>query len=167
MIIRTGWWEAPANVRQQHWTFHPANLGADCANMFVQDVDGDGDADILSSSAHDYGIWWYEQRQPNGGTEWVSHEISRLFSQSHAMAVEDINGDGHPDMITGKRYFAHNGKDPGAFEPAVLYWRKKAVKIARMRIRLEFFQRMNRYLRHFRRAPDKLSFYINVYKVLR
>ncbi|HEY4156227.1 MAG TPA: hypothetical protein VGM24_12390, partial [Puia sp.] len=23
---------------------------------------------------------------------------------------------------TGKRYFAHNGNDPGAFEPAVLFW---------------------------------------------
>ncbi|HEY4936192.1 MAG TPA: hypothetical protein VII44_06420 [Puia sp.] len=25
-------------------------------------------------------------------------------------------------LITGKRYFAHNGKDPGAFDPSVLYW---------------------------------------------
>ena len=38
------------------------------------------------------------------------------------MAMADINRDGHPDLVTGKRYFAHNGKDPGAFEPAVLYW---------------------------------------------
>ena len=36
--------------------------------------------------------------------------------------MEDVNNDGHPDLVTGKRYFAHNGKDPGAFEPAVLYW---------------------------------------------
>ena len=36
--------------------------------------------------------------------------------------MADINGDGQPDLITGKRYFAHNGKDSGAFEPAVLYW---------------------------------------------
>ena len=26
------------------------------------------------------------------------------------------------DLITGKRYFAHNGKDPGGKDPAVLYW---------------------------------------------
>ena len=38
------------------------------------------------------------------------------------MAMTDMNGDGHPDLVTGKRYFAHNGNDPGAFEPAVLYW---------------------------------------------
>jgi hypothetical protein len=38
------------------------------------------------------------------------------------MGLADINNDGHPDLITGKRHFAHNGKDPGAFEPSVLYW---------------------------------------------
>ena len=36
--------------------------------------------------------------------------------------MQDINGDGYPDLITGKRYLAHNGNDPGAMEPAVLYW---------------------------------------------
>jgi hypothetical protein len=38
------------------------------------------------------------------------------------LALADVNGDGHPDLVTGKRYFAHNGGDPGAHEPAVLYW---------------------------------------------
>ena len=33
--------------------------------MPVIDVDGDGDADIISSSAHHYGLWWYEQT-PHG-----------------------------------------------------------------------------------------------------
>lgn len=123
VIIRQGWWESPVDVMQNNWRFHAANLGPECANMFVLDVDKDGDADILSSSAHDYGIWWYEQQKQSGAApEWVMHEISKAFSQSHAMAMEDINGDGVPDLITGKRYFAHNEKDPGAFEPAVLYW---------------------------------------------
>jgi hypothetical protein len=55
-------------------------------------------------------------------TSWETHDISKLFSQSHALAMEDINGDGQRDLITGKRYRAHNDKDPGAFEPSVLYW---------------------------------------------
>lgn len=118
VIIHTGWWEAPADVTRSNWKFHPADLGEECSNMFVFDFDGDGDADVVSSSAHAYGIWWHEQR-PEG---FVTHEIGKTFSQTHSMAFEDINRDGHPDLVTGKRYFAHNGKDPGAFEPAVLYW---------------------------------------------
>lgn len=119
VIITTGWWEAPSDVREPEWTFHPADLGADCANMFALDADEDGDMDVLSSSAHGYGIWWHEQ-QSGGG--WKIHEISRLFSQSHAMVMADVNEDGNPDLVTGKRYLAHNGQDPGASEPAVLYW---------------------------------------------
>ena len=119
VIIKSGWWESPADVKRTGWIFHPADLGKDCANMFVLDVDGDGDMDIISSSAHNYGIWWHEHEKND---MWATHEISKLFSQLHAMAMEDINGDRQPDLITGKRYFAHNGKDPGEFEPAVLYW---------------------------------------------
>ena len=118
VIITTGWWEATADIKQTDWTFHPAGLGKEASNMFALDADGDGDMDVVSSSAHNYGIWWHEQHVQG----FITHEISKQFSQTHAMAFEDINNDGHPDLITGKRYFAHNGKDPGAFEPAVLYW---------------------------------------------
>src|ERR1044071_8495781 len=87
--------------------------------MFVLDLDRDGDQDVISSSAHDYGIWWHEQIDPD---TWKEHVIFKEFSQTHGMVMTDINGDGNPDLITGKRYYAHNGGDPGAEEPAVLYW---------------------------------------------
>ncbi len=124
VIIKSGWWESPPDVKTADWTFHPANLGEDGANMFALDADDDGDQDIISSSAHNYGIWWHEQvKDDNGTVSWTTHEISKRFSQSHALALEDINGDGYPDLITGKRYLAHHdGHDPGSYEPAVLYW---------------------------------------------
>jgi len=34
----------------------------------------------------------------------------------------DINGDGQADLVTGKRYMAHNGNDPGEREPLGGYW---------------------------------------------
>ena len=36
--------------------------------------------------------------------------------------LADIDGDGEDELITGKRVFAHNGKDPGGKEDPVLYY---------------------------------------------
>lgn len=36
----------------------------------------------------------------------------------------DIDGDGEEELISGKRYRAHNGKDPGANDPVGLYYFK-------------------------------------------
>lgn len=118
VIIKEGWWEAPEDPTQPDWTFHPASLGEACAQMYVYDVDGDGDQDVISSSGHALGIWWHEQS--NEG--WTTHLISDKFSQPHGLALVDINGDGHPDLVTGKRFYAHMGKDLGGTDPAVLYW---------------------------------------------
>jgi hypothetical protein len=119
VLVTQGWWEAPADRTQEHWTFHRADFRPDCADMIVYDVDGDGDNDVITSSAHNYGVWWFEQ-QPGGKFE--KHEICKDFSQVHAIRLADINGDGIMDFVTGKRYFAHNGKDPGAFETPLLVW---------------------------------------------
>ena len=123
VVITKGWWEAPADRTKPNWIFHPADLGADCSQMYIIDIDGDGDMDVISASAHDYGIWWHEQtKDSKGNIVFIHHEISKAFSESHAMVMTDINGDGFPDLLTGKRYYAHNGRDPGGMEPAVLYW---------------------------------------------
>jgi len=118
VLIPQGWWEAPQDRAQGPWAFHPAPLGEDAAHMVVDDFDGDGDNDVVSSSAHRYGVWWHEQT-PEG---WKTHEIDKSFSQTHAVCLVDINGDGLNDFVTGKRWYAHNGRDPGAEEPALLVW---------------------------------------------
>ena len=46
-------------------------------------------------------------------------KLDRLGS---VLKVVDLNGDGQLDLVTGKRYFAHNGSDPGEREPIGLYW---------------------------------------------
>jgi hypothetical protein len=119
VLITQGWWEAPADRTQENWKFHRADFRPDCADMAVYDVDGDGDNDVITSSAHNYGIWWFEQLP---GEKFERHEICKTFSQTHAIRLADLNRDGIMDFVTGKRYFAHNGKDPGAFEPALLVW---------------------------------------------
>ena len=87
--------------------------------MYLLDINGDGRPDLLTTMAHDYGIAWYEQ---TADSAWIQHIIDNTWSQAHAAILADINGDGQLDLVTGKRYFAHNGNDPGEREPIGLYW---------------------------------------------
>lgn len=118
ILVTAGWWEAPEDRSQTPWKFHPANFGEKCAHMYVYDFDGDGDNDVISSSAHDFGVWWYEQT-PEG---FKRHIIDKTFSQTHSSHLVDMNGDGLPDYVTGKRHWAHGGRDPGGNEAAVMCW---------------------------------------------
>ena len=123
VMIRGGWWEAPADLKASPWKWHEADLGESCAQMITYDFDSDGDADVVSSSAHEYGVWWYEQKfDANKNSYFVTHTIDSTFSESHSLVLEDVNRDGLPDLITGKRFFSHQGRGPGGLEPAVLYW---------------------------------------------
>jgi hypothetical protein len=124
IIIRSGWWEAPKDRKQLNWAWHPANFGEECSQMYVYDINDDGLNDVISASAHKYGIWWHEQgKDTHGNPTWTQHEISKAFSQTHGVAFSDINNDGYPDLITGKRRFAHNDSDvdPGTREAPVIY----------------------------------------------
>ena len=49
-------------------------------------------------------------------------EYGIVVSQPHAMHLADINGDGIKDLVTGKRYWAHNGHGPDEHTPLALYW---------------------------------------------
>ena len=53
----------------------------------------------------------------------VDRKQFALFSQSHALHVVDLNGDGLKDLVTGRRYWAHgpHGDDTPA-DPPYLYW---------------------------------------------
>jgi hypothetical protein len=120
VVITKGWWERPADATQENWVFHPADLGEDCAQMYQLDVRGNGVKDIVTSSAHRFGIWWHEPTADPA--VWIHHLIDSSVSETHSLAMADLNGDGHPDLVTGKRWYAHNGEDPGGHDPAILNW---------------------------------------------
>jgi hypothetical protein len=122
IITPKGWFEAPSDPRNREWVFHPEfDLGA-TGFIYTMDVNGDGVPDLVTSMAHDYGIFWYEQKKDaQGNRTWVKHDIDDAWSQSHAMIIADLKGDGKPVLVTGKRYYAHE-HDPGANEPLGVYW---------------------------------------------
>jgi hypothetical protein len=118
VVVPQGWWQNPGSKPQEEWAFHPVNYGQPCAHMYVYDYDGDGDNDVLSSSAHKFGIWWHEQA-PEG---WKTHEVDMSFSETHSVCLADMNGDELPDFVTGKRWWSHANREPGADMPAVVCW---------------------------------------------
>jgi hypothetical protein len=123
ILIKDGYYEHPKSAGAGLWKFVPAKLGPECAHMYTEDFDGDGDLDVISSSAHQSGVWWHEQRQGKDGPEFVQHLIDNTISQTHAMAKADINGDGRMDYVTGKRWWAHGpAGDVNPMYPAILVW---------------------------------------------
>ena len=105
--------------RSGDWKFHQEFDLVSVGYIYVLDVNGDNRKDLVTSMAHDYGIFWMENL---GGGKWTKHVIDDTWSQAHALTMVDLNGDGRPDFVTGKRYMAHNGSDPGEREPLGIYW---------------------------------------------
>lgn len=125
VICTGGWWQQPEKPDgKTAWKFHPANLGEASADMYAYDLNGDAKADILSTSAHKFGIWAFDQRGGQGGSPaFLKRDLFReLVSETHAVVLVDLNGDGLKDFVTGKRWWSHGRAEPGADWPSMLYW---------------------------------------------
>jgi hypothetical protein len=137
-----GWWEQPAaGSNQATWTYHPeafARYGRGIMGgsvMAVYDVNGDGLNDIVTVlNPHGWGMAWFEQkRDPQGKISFEKHVImddfstknagNVAFSEPHGTTFADVDGDGVPDFIVGKRYWSHLDTylDPDPYGQPVLY----------------------------------------------
>jgi hypothetical protein len=138
-----GWWEQPPHGSGDAlWKYHPEPFGrwgrtsAGGSEMGVYDVNGDGLNDVVTVlQAHGWGIAWFEQkRSVSGEISFVKHTVMGrtkeesaggvVFTEPHGTAIADVDGDGIPDFVVGKRYWSHldDFYDPDPYGPAVLYW---------------------------------------------
>jgi len=138
-----GWWEQPAKgTPEGPWTHHPTAFGrwgasqggAGGAEICTFDVNGDGLLDAFGPmEGHGFGLaWWEQKRDANKKISFVEHVImdnfltknagNVTFTEPHAAACGDIDGDGLPDLVTGKRYMSHFGyTDPDPWGEPVIY----------------------------------------------
>jgi hypothetical protein len=124
-VLCGGWLEAPEDRFGGRWTFHQEfDLGSASVPILVCDLNGDGRGDLIVGQAHGYGLDWYEQRLEAGRRRWVRHPIDPCNSQYHDLIWADIDRDGACELITGKRWRAHCGRDPGADDPVGIYYFK-------------------------------------------
>ncbi|OYP31095.1 FG-GAP repeat domain-containing protein [Rhodopirellula sp. MGV] len=126
LMVGQGWYEQPASDPwSQPWTFHSDWDLHSSLPMIIADLDKDGDSDVIIGNGHNYGLYWWEQvgsDSETGKIEFVDHMIDDSYSQPHTLAWADLDGDGDDELITGKRYYAHNSHDPGGNEPPCLYY---------------------------------------------
>jgi hypothetical protein len=131
VVTTSGWFESPPNPMEDKWIWHPdyqfsaygaTRPGGAGLPMLVADVDGDGRNDIIIGSDHGYGLGWFQQKMENGKRSFQLNWIETEYPTFHTMGLGDLDGDGRPELVTGKQLFAHNGGDVGGFEPSFVFY---------------------------------------------
>lgn len=124
-----GWLEQSAGTWIDHLDPSPFPAPADvewrahCARMFTTDVGCDGRADVICSRPHAAGIHWLEQDDTGTFTD---HLIDASVRNMHAIDLEDLDGDGVPEIVSGTRWCGHCYVPGGAASddatPYVVYY---------------------------------------------
>ncbi|OPZ21257.1 MAG: FG-GAP repeat protein [candidate division BRC1 bacterium ADurb.BinA364] len=126
IVVPTGWWEAPADPLRGKWIFHDEfDLGRMSCPIIVNDLLDDGLAELVVGNGHGFGLdYWRQDVDKDGEPVWTRSPIDPFFSQYHCLKWVDIDGDGQNEIVTGNRYRAHCGHDPGETDEVGLYYFK-------------------------------------------
>ncbi len=70
--------------------------GANAA--YAEDIDGDGDVDVLGAARTDDEIVWWENTDGTGNT-WTEHPVDSEFDGAISVYATDMDGDGDVDIL--------------------------------------------------------------------
>ena len=70
----------------------------DCDGVALGDVDGDGAADLLTSSGANGGVLWFEQG--DAPTDWQRHKIHEDATELEGNELADADADGTPEAFS-------------------------------------------------------------------
>ena len=92
------WWRNEDGYGTE-WTEHTIAAGFNsAASVYADDVDSDGDTDVLGASFEDDDITWWENLD-GSGTSWTEHTIDGQFGSASSVHAEDLNSDGAMDVL--------------------------------------------------------------------
>jgi hypothetical protein len=98
------WWRNPGRVSVE-WVKRVIGHTVNDAKMIeVQDVNGDGRADVVAtdSEAPDCGIYWFEARDDPAAGVCVRHDVARGYEGLDSLSVADLTGDRRPEIVVGE-----------------------------------------------------------------
>jgi hypothetical protein len=77
-------------------------LATAATSVYAADLDGDGDLDVLSASANDDKIAWYENEGGSGSGLFSSttHVITKEIDYAQSVYAADLDGDGDLDVLS-------------------------------------------------------------------
>jgi len=92
------WWENDDGSGTS-WTKHTVDGDfRNARSVYSDDVDGDGDLDVLGASHFDDDITWWEN-DDGSGTSWTEHTINGEFNGASSVYSEDVDEDGDLDIL--------------------------------------------------------------------
>jgi hypothetical protein len=100
---RLTWWENEGGypVQWNQFTIDSAFNGA--CDVKAEDVDGDGDIDVIGGAWYGHEVAWWE----NGGGDpivWTKHSVDDSFYQTHKVFVIDMDDDNDVDILGASAY---------------------------------------------------------------